>query len=104
MTELEKCPFCGGEAELGHTDRNSEYGNTSFVFCKECSANGKMVRVSSKYSSDERAIEAWNRRTFTSLVNITEEVRNVRDRGWCDQSMVLDKVNDDISKAWNTRV
>ena len=56
------------------------------------------------FDTKEEAVEAWNRRTFTPLVNITEEVRNMRDRGWCDQSTVLDKVNDDISKAWNTRV
>ena len=62
MTELKPCPFCGGDAELGHTDITSEYGETSFVFCKKCSANGKMIRKSFKHSSDELAIEAWNRR------------------------------------------
>ena len=62
MDKLKPCPFCGGKAELGHTIKESAYGNTSFVFCTNCSANGKMIRVSSKYSSDERAIEAWNRR------------------------------------------
>ena len=62
MSELKPCPFCGGKAELSHTDITSEYGRTSFVFCTKCTASGRMISVSPKYCSDECAIEAWNRR------------------------------------------
>ena len=34
----------------------------SFVRCKTCGAIGQKFEVSRKYSSDEKAIEAWNRR------------------------------------------
>ncbi len=62
MNELKPCPFCGGDAELRHTDITSEYGRTSYVTCTKCLIKGTMINISFKYSSDERAIEAWNRR------------------------------------------
>ena len=60
--DLKPCPFCGGNAELRHTEGNSEYGKTAFVACLRCGANSRMVSLSFKYSADEKAIEAWNRR------------------------------------------
>ena len=64
MTELKSCPFCGGEAELTHTNDNNHY---PFVRCKygaylkpKCMAN---MYPWLNYKTDEEAIEAWNRRT-----------------------------------------
>lgn len=96
--ELLPCPFCGGRAiTLNYYPYSATKVPVNTVKCEQCRAN------SGDWSKMDSAIEAWNRRTFTPLVNITEEVRNMRDRGWCDQSTVLDKVNDDISKEWNRR-
>lgn len=61
--KLKPCPFCGGEAELQYGGRGDrESAGMSFVRCKGCCAIGKKFEVSRKYSSDEEAIEAWNRR------------------------------------------
>ena len=63
-TKLKPCPFCGGEAELTHTNDNNHY---PFVRCKygaylkpKCMAN---MYPWLNYKTDEEAIEAWNRRT-----------------------------------------
>ncbi len=60
---LKLCPFCGGEAELQYGGSgNRESAGMSFVRCKKCGAISQKFEVSRKYSSDEKAIEAWNRR------------------------------------------
>ena len=62
--KIRKCPFCGGVANLSHV----RIINTmfSYVVCTECDVKGKQVQISTKYSSDERAIEAWNMRRETA--------------------------------------
>ena len=53
---LKPCPFCGGEAnviEHRFHGLDSSYG----VRCKECKAETHQF-----YESEEKAIEAWNRR------------------------------------------
>ena len=51
MTELRKCPFCGGEAET-----YSYYFNEWYIGCVECSCDLGV------FDTKEEAIEAWNRR------------------------------------------
>ena len=58
--ELEPCPFCGGEAELMHIHAFSEQ---SYIICLKCGARTREFRISTERSSDQEAIEAWNRRT-----------------------------------------
>lgn len=61
--ELKKCPFCGGKAELSCGNKSScNSVIISFVRCKDCGAVGQKFEINRKYSSDEKAIEAWNRR------------------------------------------
>ena len=67
MDELKTCPFCGGNAKLRHTEGSSIYGKTAFVVCLHCEAISKMIPMSFIYSADEKAIEAWNRRTKDEL-------------------------------------
>ena len=62
MSDLKPCPFCGGKAEIQHTEKRSEYGECAFIVCTHCGANGQMVTKAWAYSADEKAIEAWNRR------------------------------------------
>ena len=54
---LKPCPFCGGEADvIEHLFHglDSLYG----LQCKKCKAKTYLF-----YESEEKAIEAWNRRT-----------------------------------------
>ena len=45
-----RCSECGGKS-----NRESQY-------CPNCGAVGQKFEINRKYSSDEKAIEAWNRR------------------------------------------
>jgi len=58
--ELKPCPFCGSEAEIREGVYQGE--ESSYVRCRECKATGRTFIISRKYASNERAIEAWNRR------------------------------------------
>ena len=71
MPDLKPCPFCGGEAYLEKSHRAFIAGATSkvsFVRCKKCNARSGRFEISSfghsSYSarSEQKAIEAWNRR------------------------------------------
>ena len=59
MTELCKCPFCGGEAIIvNEATRKNVYGETikgTAIGCRNCEC--RMF-----YRNRELAIEAWNRR------------------------------------------
>ena len=57
--ELKPCPFCGGEAELNHEFMPIE---KSYVRCRKCDINGQAFGKAFGYASDDKAIEAWNRR------------------------------------------
>lgn len=60
MTNLKRCPFCGGEAKVAH-DVTIVY-TWSYISCTKCKARTTYFLMSTEYSSDQRAIEAWNRR------------------------------------------
>ena len=64
MEELKKCPFCGGKAEL-ITNRSDLTSNAwSKVRCKSCYAETKKYYIAHEYSSDDLAVDAWNRRAY----------------------------------------
>lgn len=58
MDKLKPCPFCGGKAEL----ENSMRENCSRIKCTKCRVKTEAFIKSFKYSSDQLAAEAWNRR------------------------------------------
>ena len=63
MSDLKMCPFCGGEAKLGFGGEGSATAKgMSFVRCEKCGAMGAKFMMDRTYSSDEKAIEAWNKR------------------------------------------
>jgi len=62
MINLKPCPFCGGEATLVHISRMGYDGSVVKCHGCNCQIEGKWFRVSTSYASDEKAIEAWNRR------------------------------------------
>ena len=59
--KLKHCPFCGGKAFL------SDNSSCSYVCCEDCGATGQSFNMSKKYSSDEKAAEAWNKRVPNSI-------------------------------------
>ena len=52
MTELRKCPFCGGKAEVWVSDVTDR----AIVYCTVCDAQ---IRIR---PNEQEAIEAWNKR------------------------------------------
>lgn len=85
MSELKKCPFCGGEAEFYRTPIKSNGGwcDSVVVRCKECEARTNRVLYNSvKHPNDEEymeAAEAWNRRA--PLDHIIERLEESMPQG-----------------------
>jgi len=65
MEELRLCPFCNGEAQL-LTDHVYSDKPRSHVWCKQCKASTDWYFYSSltDRKGEERAREAWNKRTL----------------------------------------
>ena len=64
-TELKPCPFCGGKAFMEVIEPHEhfiadlpDYGGGAFIECTNCTCS-----MSAK--TEEKAIEAWNRRVKT---------------------------------------
>ena len=68
MSELKKCPFCGGNARLfsNYSEKAEHY--YIFVQCVNCFARGKTIKSEYPAAPDikgtagEDAVNAWNRR------------------------------------------
>lgn len=56
MTELKRCPFCGAEPPKIEVIRPFGCSMTYFVICNSCGVE------TSDEISEEKAIEAWNKR------------------------------------------
>ena len=50
MTEIKKCPFCGGKSRV------HQYLGKWYARCNKCKS------YSAPYDTEEQAREAWNRR------------------------------------------
>ena len=66
MTELRKCPFCGGEASI-----YVAYDDGYYVCCDECGC-GLPV-----YNTEQEAIEAWNKRVPPTDKDIDEYIEKI---------------------------
>ena len=69
--ELKPCPFCGGDAEIRHTNDNH---NKPYVACKFGCFKKPPCPVSHlitwDYKTEEEAVEAWNRRYDTEDIPV----------------------------------
>lgn len=69
MSEIKRCPFCGGEATLTNKLSKDEYGQRLWnVCCFEC------ANRTSSYWDKEIAINAWN--TRKPLERVIEKLEN----------------------------
>lgn len=59
MSELLKCPFCGGEAEAAYAVYDY---NRWGVYCKECGATVEAAEWNGRPDTEQEAITAWNTR------------------------------------------
>ena len=53
---IDNCPFCGGSSKLRSID------GESYVICEECEAQSARYSFNPRWSSEARAVTAWNRR------------------------------------------
>ena len=63
-SKIKKCPFCGSSAEIIHYSEEL-FGIMKYarVRCRVCGSRGPQIEVSLSYSADDKAVEAWNRRS-----------------------------------------
>ena len=69
MSELKRCPFCGGMAKLRKQNRTIIEHQTQrncYVYCIECDGRGKRYLEGNTQEEHimarQLAVEAWNRR------------------------------------------
>ena len=60
MTELKRCPFCGGKAHI--EQKWVTYGNAVRVYCKSCNAKSNYIHISAEYCARDKVKELWNGR------------------------------------------
>lgn len=74
--ELEKCPFCGGEAGF-RKSKDSTVWSWWKVACNDCLCG------TDYYASQAAAAEVWNRRPEPPSAPLTpEELRNLALKKW----------------------
>lgn len=95
MSELKKCPFCGGKAGI------RTVGYTDLVECSQCETRG----VRSMNTQD--VITHWNTRPIEDALRAENErlrsllrtvCNNGLELGYCEESFCLDCSNSEFSK------
>jgi Lar family restriction alleviation protein len=74
MSDLKKCPFCGGKAKLYGSVLYKKKGCTDakYVACSECKAKGPTVEFDARKGEchdAEEATAAWNRRALDGEID-----------------------------------
>ena len=78
MTELKKCPFCGGTARMERAGNIGLY----IVHCTLCGAEVSFFRCNAADRTQEKVIEAWNRRTADVIRTEWERKADRIQRKW----------------------
>ena len=79
MSKLLKCPFCGGEAEVGYTNQHDKF---FVVGCNTPMCYGNINHFTMVFVSEETAIDTWN--TRTPMANIVEKLEEYAKSKICD--------------------
>lgn len=75
MSELKRCPFCGGEAKIDKT-----IANTVSVECTVCHASSRII-LCTEGDIEQKAIKAWNtRKPMQNIVERLEEELELTDK------------------------
>ena len=74
MSELKRCPFCGGEAKIDKT-----IANTVSVECTVCHASSRII-LCTEGDIEQKAIEAWN--TRKPMHNIVERLEETKTKSY----------------------
>ena len=80
MSELKRCPFCGGEAEMGRKRSCFDHWEQGDFIprCKDTKCLGRLYRT---YKTEEEAITAWNtRKPMERILERLEECKETHDR------------------------
>lgn len=71
MSEIKRCPFCGGEAKLM---ASAFFTHDAYVRCKNCGASTLVHSSASREDAKLNAIKAWNnRKPMQNIVERLEE-------------------------------
>lgn len=85
MSDLKKCPFCGGEAMIDNYEKMLT-GRYYMIVCRKCKCN------SEKFKIKENAVRAWNtRKPIQNIVEELEEQRKIYKEAWKTTDWTPDK-------------
>lgn len=100
MSELKRCPFCGGEAKIDKT-----IANTVSVECTVCHASSRMI-LCTEGDIEQKAIEAWNTRIpMQDIVERLEEQQKLYEKAREATGWIPDKANySGFSKAFEEAI
>ena len=79
MSELKRCPFCSGEAEI--TINKTRQGQTSVVRCTKCTCRKTLLKYPF-YEGDiyVDAVKDWN--TLKPMQNIVERLEETKTKSY----------------------
>jgi hypothetical protein len=88
-TELKRCPFCGGEAEL-YVVKHVPYGFDYIPRCKNPSCCGRLAK---RFTEKDTAIMFWNtRKPMKQIVERLEAYRNFEDHDSLDRQCISEAI------------
>ena len=94
MSELKRCPFCGGEARLA----DEPIGKGKYLYSVLC--ENDCVVQGTYFTTAETAIEAWNnRKPLERVIERLEEVDNRQYVALCTSDVFVDGQASGLERA-----